>query len=663
MNMLCKNIILNELKEREPLFGRWRVGKFIGAGANGCVFTIEREDLGQKFVAAIKVIPLSAPREDDDPTGETLRETIGKDAREILHMYNLAGHTNIVGWHNHDIITAEDEDSVQVHIMVMMDYLPNSLAKELKKGPLPWQNAVEILIGCLKGLEHIHARNIVHRDIKPENIFIAADGTPKIGDFGISRQVSDATQAQTVAGTPLYMAPEVYSDPFGMGYGLKCDIYSLGLVGYEMIEGCLPFEEESDTTQGMVKRRFSGDPIEFSAVTPAPLKKVLLRALSYDPDRRFPTVQAFREALERVLQPQQINSLLPGSKLFKARPLSEIQDSRQDPKKRLVRSRTAPPTGQQGKATLDKTQTRSFLTLGGKSPLSAPDDANAEPDSGIEATQTMMRTMGATLQGARPAQPRQRKRPERRASEPEQPQSAPSEQPIPARRPKAELDLTIDSAPDQTLDTGGGGKRRQSLISDTLEGQEQRGTPAAPETPPSEPEKKTREKVWEVNSGQQAAPASEQVPGRELPSSSLDQTLADHPLGQRTMIRLIEADQAVNFVYYSREICQKFVALAKRLIKLQGHVPLEFKNRFSSRVNDEKICARIISIGLVEDIILAEIVPLPEFEHELAYLLEHQTYQVVPKYLGFTYNLGENTHIKPDHLQLLSFSIYDKNEG
>ena len=128
------------------------------------------------------------------------------------------------------------------------------------------------------------------------------------------------------------------------------------------------------------------------------------------------------------------------------------------------------------------------------------------------------------------------------------------------------------------------------------------------------------------------------------------------------MIRLLEADQAVNFVYYSREICQKFVALAKRLFKLQGYVPLEFKNRFSSRVSEEKICARIISIGLVEDIVLAEIVPLPEFEHELAYLLEHQAYQVIPKYLGFTYNLGENTHIKPDHLQLLSFSIYDKNE-
>ena len=502
MNMLCKNIILNELKEREPLFGRWRVGKFIGAGANGCVFTIEREDLGQKFIAAIKVIPLSAPRDEDDPTGATLQETIGKDAREILHMYNLAGHTNIVGWHNHDIISVEDEDSVHVHILVMMDYLPNSLAKELKKGPLPWQNAVEILIGCLKGLEHIHARNIVHRDIKPENIFIAADGTPKIGDFGISRQVSDATQAKTVAGTPLYMAPEVYSDPFGMGYGLKCDIYSLGLVGYEMIEGYLPFEEESDTTQGMVKKRFSGEPIEFSATTPAPLKKALLRALAYDPDRRFPTVQAFREALERVLQPQQINSLLPGSKLFKARPLSEIQETRQDPKKRLVRSRTAPPTGQPAKATLDRTtsgntQTRSFLTMGGKSPQNLSGGIEADSDGGIEATQTMMRTMGATMQRPPAAQPRQRQQPPaRRTPEPDARQPA---APKKARPSREELDLTIVNTPDQTLDSGGGSKRRQSLIGDTLDQKEQKLPQESPKTPPPNQSRKTKSSFGKKN--------------------------------------------------------------------------------------------------------------------------------------------------------------------
>ncbi len=647
--MLCKNIILDELKAREPLFGRWVVGKFIGAGANGCVFTIEREDLGQKFVAAIKVIPLSAPRDENDPTGETLKQTIGKDAREILHMYNLAGHTNIVGWHNHDIITAEDEDSVHVHIMVMMDYLPNSLAKELKKGPLPWQNAVEILIGCLKGLEHIHAHNIVHRDIKPENIFIAADGTPKIGDFGISRQVSDATQAKTVAGTPLYMAPEVYSDPFGMGYGLKCDIYSLGLVAYEMIEGCLPFEEDSDTTQGMVKRRFSGEPIEFASVIPAALKKALLRALAYDPDRRFPSVQIFREALERVLQPQQIGSLMPGTKRFKAPPLAEVQDMRKDPKKRLVRSRTAPPTIQPGKAALDKTTQepgRGFLSFGGKAGAPA-----ADPDAGIEATQTMLRTMGAPLRQP----PRSRPQVRRDTDTTQQTVTQVYKTPV----SKADLDQTIVNEPDQTVDSG---MRRRSLIGDTLERQEKTPAGPAPSQSASEAPKNNVQNGWEEKTSQPESAPSNRLSPPDRDDSPFAQTLADHPIGQRTMIRILEADTAVNFVYYSREICQKLVLLAKKQIKSQGHVPLEFKNRFSSRVNEEKICARIISIGLVDDLILAEIVPVQEFEHELAFLLEQEVYQVVPKYLGFTYNLGENTHIKPEHLQLLSFSIYDKTE-
>ncbi|WP_144304706.1 serine/threonine protein kinase, partial [Oceanidesulfovibrio indonesiensis] len=117
-----------------------------------------------------------------------------------------------------------------------------SLAEELKKGPIPWRRTIEILSGCLRGLAHIHAKSVIHRDIKPENIFITAEGSAKIGDFGVARRVSETDHAETRVGTPLYIAPEVIKDPFGHGYDFQVDIYSMGMVAYEMLTGKLPFE-------------------------------------------------------------------------------------------------------------------------------------------------------------------------------------------------------------------------------------------------------------------------------------------------------------------------------------------------------------------------------------------------------------------------------------
>lgn len=302
-SLFCKTTIWNLLKRNEPLFGGWTVVDFIGAGAFGCVYKLEREDLGQKFTSALKVISLTRRLSRHERSIKQLEDSISQDARELVHLYSLGGHQNIVGWHNHQVFHQKDEESVTALVAVMMDYLPNSLAEEMKKGPIPWRRTIEILSDCLRGLAHIHAKSVIHRDIKPENIFITAEGTAKIGDFGVARRVSETDHAETRVGTPLYIAPEVIKDPFGHGYDFQVDIYSMGMVAYEMLTGRLPFEVECEGNKNcMVKKRLSGGTVRFETDgVPEGVQQAILGALSYDPLTRYSTALEFLESLERAV--------------------------------------------------------------------------------------------------------------------------------------------------------------------------------------------------------------------------------------------------------------------------------------------------------------------------------------------------------------------------
>lgn len=312
-SLFCKTTILNLLKEHEPLFGGWTVADFIGSGAFGCVYKLEREDLGQKFTSALKVISLTRRLSRHERSIQALEDSISQDARELVHLYSLGGHQNIVGWHNHQVFHQKDDESVTALVAVMMDYLPNSLAEELKKGQIPWRRTIEILTDCLRGLAHIHAKSVIHRDLKPENIFITEDGAAKIGDFGVARRVSETDHAETRVGTPLYIAPEVIKDPFGHGYDFQVDIYSMGMVAYEMLTGKLPFEVECEGNKNcMVKKRLSGGTVRFeTAGVPEGVQQAILGALSHDPLKRYSTALEFLESLERAVATDGQESISP----------------------------------------------------------------------------------------------------------------------------------------------------------------------------------------------------------------------------------------------------------------------------------------------------------------------------------------------------------------
>ncbi|THB67315.1 MAG: serine/threonine protein kinase [Desulfovibrio sp.] len=299
---VCKTAILDRLRAKEPLWGSWDVNEFIGSGAHGCVFKIVKETQGHSFVSALKVIPLTRKLDRNARTMESLRNSVGKEADEILLLYKIGIHQNVVTWYDHDIFLHQDDDSITADILVRIDYMPNSLTRVLKQGPLPWKGCFKLVLDCLRGLDHIHTKRIIHRDIKPDNIFIDDEGRAKIGDFGVARRLFEITHAETRVGTPLYIAPEVVKNPYGSGYDYQVDIYSMGMVAYEMLHGQLPFEEECQGSKScMVQKRLSGTPILPGEWLPQGVREVLVHSLAYNPDQRYATADEFSSALQTTI--------------------------------------------------------------------------------------------------------------------------------------------------------------------------------------------------------------------------------------------------------------------------------------------------------------------------------------------------------------------------
>ncbi len=178
-------------------------------------------------------------------------------------------------------------------------------ARLAREGPLPLDDALEIARDAAKALTWAHAHGIVHRDIKPENMLLSG-GHTVIADFGLARALTQAaggfTSSGLVVGTPQYMSPEQ-----GAGSGAvdaRSDIYSLGCVLYEMLSGEPPFT--GPTPQAVIARHVSERVPSLAVVRPAvppALEEVVERSLAKMPADRFPTAQAFGEALERAAQP------------------------------------------------------------------------------------------------------------------------------------------------------------------------------------------------------------------------------------------------------------------------------------------------------------------------------------------------------------------------
>lgn len=193
-----------------------------------------------------------------------------------------------------------EEDGIHY---IVMEYIEGRNLKEIirEHGRLSQREAVDFARQICLGLDHAHKKGIIHRDVKPHNILVTKEGRVKVTDFGIARAVtaSTVTQAGTIIGSVHYIAPEQVKGESG---GFRSDIYSVGVVLYEMVTGRLPFE--GDTPIAMALKHIQEEPPAPSLLNPEispELEKVILRAMAKHPEQRYDSAWEMAEDLRTVL--------------------------------------------------------------------------------------------------------------------------------------------------------------------------------------------------------------------------------------------------------------------------------------------------------------------------------------------------------------------------
>ena len=259
----------------EKLFDRYQILELLGQGGMAKVYKAEDLDL-ERFVA-LKFL--------DRPQ----REDVVKRLRDEARAASRLDHPNICAIYD---IKLDAEPSC----IVMAHYDGETLAQRLQGGALPLFESVQIAYQIGRGLACAHESEIVHLDIKPPNVFLAAGGEAKILDFGIARLDGEARGAGKVYGTRDYMAPERLA---GNGADEHSDIWSLGVVLYQMVSGELPFRA-SDADGLLNIMRLGAPPLPGKNPATSQIEAILKEALAFKPTQRYSTMKTFVEKLERV---------------------------------------------------------------------------------------------------------------------------------------------------------------------------------------------------------------------------------------------------------------------------------------------------------------------------------------------------------------------------
>lgn len=225
--------------------GRYRVEGRLGVGGMSTVLLALDERL-ERHVA----VKLLAEHLADDPT------FVSRFRREALAAARLV-HPNIV-----QVFDSGFDDSTHQHFIVM-EYVPGSSCAEIlrDRGHLDVEQAVDIVAQACRGLEYAHRHGVVHRDVKPGNLLVSESGVVKLADFGIARATgqSSITQVGSVLGTAAYLSPE---QARGEGAGPSADLYSLGVVTYQLLSGRLPYEANSLAELALKQQREAPIPLQ-----------------------------------------------------------------------------------------------------------------------------------------------------------------------------------------------------------------------------------------------------------------------------------------------------------------------------------------------------------------------------------------------------------------
>jgi beta-lactam-binding protein with PASTA domain len=261
--------------------GRYRIIRKLGSGGMANVYLAEDQELGRRV--AIKIL------NDRHAGDEQFVERFRREAK------------NAAGLSHPNIVSIYDRGEAEGTYYIAMEYLDGRSMKELilSRGPAPVSVAVDYARQILAALRFAHRNGIVHRDIKPHNVLVDADGHVKVTDFGIARAgASQMTEEGSIIGTAQYLSPE---QARGTPVDQTSDLYSLGIVLYEMLTGNVPFNGESPVEIAM--KHLSATPQPLTATRPdipKSLESVILRALAKDPAARYQSADEMDAELERV---------------------------------------------------------------------------------------------------------------------------------------------------------------------------------------------------------------------------------------------------------------------------------------------------------------------------------------------------------------------------
>jgi eukaryotic-like serine/threonine-protein kinase len=262
--------------------GRYRVVGRIGSGGMADVYCAEDLQLGRNV--ALKVLH-SRFAEDAE-----FRERFRREARSAA------------GLQHQNVVSIYDRGEWDGNYYIAMEYLEGHSLKEIvqREGPLAPDRAIDLTVQVLRAVRFAHRRGIIHRDIKPHNVIVDEEGRAKVTDFGIARAAgaSDMTQTGSIMGTAQYLSPEQAQ---GHAVSEPSDLYSAGVMLYELLTGRVPFDGESAVTIAL--KHVNERPVPPSMINPAvppELEGVVMRALEKDQRLRFPDADAFIAALEHA---------------------------------------------------------------------------------------------------------------------------------------------------------------------------------------------------------------------------------------------------------------------------------------------------------------------------------------------------------------------------
>ena len=268
---------------------RYEIVKSIGEGGMANVYLAQDTILDRKV--AIKVLRGDLANDE---------KFIRRFQREALSASSLS-HPNIVEMYD------VGEDSGNHYIV--MEYIEGKTVKQLlkKRGNLTVSEAVDIMLQLTDGISHAHDSYIIHRDLKPQNLMIQEDGQIKITDFGIAMALNSTqlTQTNSVMGSVHYLPPEQAS---GKGSTIKCDIYSMGILFYELLTGVLPFKGDNAVE---IALKHMKDPIpsvrKQNSNIPQSVENIILKSTAKNPKNRYNDVKEMYHDLKTCLEPDVMN--------------------------------------------------------------------------------------------------------------------------------------------------------------------------------------------------------------------------------------------------------------------------------------------------------------------------------------------------------------------